>query len=111
MTIDEWKKLYGILDNEHSTFLFEYPTMRNGRNKKIRGDAERKVDNSIQLSCIWIRKYAEAFKLLTGGEESSDFGRAIIWDEFIRPNYFGGDMSEFLEKIKKKIGLLEQDNN
>ncbi len=111
MTLDEWKKLYGILDNEHSTFLLEYPTMRNGRNKKIRGDAERKVNNSIRLSCSWIKRYGEAFNLLTGGDETSDFGRAIIWDEFIRPNYFGGDMSEYLEKIKKKIGQLEKEQN
>ena len=111
MTIDEWKKLYGILDNEHSTFLLEYPTMKNGRNKKIREDAEKKVDNSIRLSCTWIRRYDEAFFLLTGGDEISDFGRATIWDEFIRPNYFGHDMSDFLEKIKKKISLLEQENN
>jgi len=111
MTIDEWKKLYNILDAEHSTFLLEYPTMRRGRNKKIRATAERKVDNSIRLAKIWIQKYPEAFNLLTGGDDTSDFGRAIIWDEFIRPNYFGGDMTEFLEKIKKKIKSLEEENN
>ena len=96
MTRDEWKKLYGILDNEHSTFLFEYPTTRNGTNKKIRGDAKRKVNKSIRVSCTWIQKYGEALILLTGGDKTSDFGRAIIWDEFVRPNYFGDDMSEFL---------------
>jgi hypothetical protein len=111
MTINEWEKLYEILSNEHSNFLFEYPTMRNGKNKKIRADAERKVDNSIRLSTTWIRKYADAFNLLTGGDETSDFGRAIIWSEFIRPDYFGDDMSDYLEKIKKKIGFLEQENN
>ncbi|PZV87262.1 hypothetical protein CLV31_101134 [Algoriphagus aquaeductus] len=107
MKIEDWKKLLSILDSQYSIFLLEYPTMKNGRNKKIRENSERKVYNSIQLSCNWITDYPEAYQLLTG-KDNTDFGRHIIWDEFSRPNYFGSDMSEFLEKIKDKIKSLEE---
>jgi hypothetical protein len=110
MTIEDWKKLYGILENEHSTFLLEYPIMRRGKNKKVRADAERKVDSNIRISSMWIKEYPEAVNLLTGGDETSDYSRAIIWDEFLSTNYFGRDMSEFLEKIKEKIDLLGQED-
>ncbi|MCH7411153.1 hypothetical protein MM239_17275 [Belliella sp. DSM 111904] len=111
MTLDNWKSLYKILDKQLSVFSLAYPTMRNGKNQKLREEAGKKVNNSIDVSSSWIRKYPEAFKLLTGEGDRSDYGRMIIWDEFIKPNYFEGDMTDFLEKIQKKIESLEMENN
>ena len=106
MNKQEWENLYRILDDIHSDFLLSYPTYKNGKNKKIRDDAERKVDNAIRLADYHIKKNWEAFELLTGGKESSGFTRAIIYDEFILAHYFGNDMSDFLKKIREKINSL-----
>jgi hypothetical protein len=107
MTKEQWQSLYNILYRIHSDFLIAYPTYKNGKNKKIRSDAERDVDNAIRLADYHIRGNWDAFKLLTGGENSSDFGRAIIHDEFLLPRYFGGDMGDLLKVIRNKINSLE----
>ncbi|WP_289665952.1 hypothetical protein [Flavobacterium panacagri] len=103
MNKKQWQDLYNILDGILSDFLFTYPTYKNGKNKKIRGDAERKVDNTIALADYHVRNNWEVYELLTGGSDVNDFGRSIIYEEFRRPNYFGGDLSKLLTKIKEKI--------
>ena len=80
-----------------------YSNYLNGRNKKIRNDAERTVNNAIQLADYHILKNEDVFNLLTGGNQITDFGRTISYDEFLLPRYFGRDMSEFLNKIQDKI--------
>lgn len=55
-------------------------TFKTGK-PKIRTEADRKVDNAISLAVFHIRKNWEAFELLTG-KDSTEFGRAIIFDEF-----------------------------
>lgn len=101
-----WQNLYNILDQIHSDFYFAYRDSQNGKNKKIRADADRRVDNAISLAVIHIRKNWEVFELLTG-KDSTGFGRAIIFDEFKLPQYFDFDMREFLEKIKQKISSFD----
>lgn len=107
MEKEQWQKLYEILDNIYSDFHFAYPDYKDGKNKKIRADAERKVDNAIRLADFHIKRNWEVYELLTGGEKIDGFGRAIIYDEFVLPRYFAGDLSEFLEKIKLKIKSFE----
>lgn len=102
----QWQNLYGILNQIHSDFYFAYRDSQNGKNKKIRAEADRKVDNAINLAVFHIRKNWEAFELLTG-KDSSDYGRATIFDEFKLPQYFDFDMREFLEKIKLKIDSFD----
>lgn len=106
MNKQEWETLYTILDDLHSDFLMSYPAYKNGKNKKIRNDAERKVDNAIRLADYHIKKNWEAFELLTGGKESSGFASAVIYDEFILVHYFGNDVADFLKKIREKINSL-----
>jgi hypothetical protein len=103
MTKEQWQNLYDILSRIHSDFLIAYSTYKVGRNKKVRADAERQIDNAISLADYHIRKHSEAFELLTGGDNSTDFDRAIIYDEFLLARYFGQDMGDFLKKIKVKI--------
>lgn len=106
MNKKQWQDLHGILDNILSEFLMEYPTYKNGKNKKIRSDAERKIYNSISLADYHVKNNIEVYQLFTGGSEVSDYGRAIIYEEFTRPNYFGGDLSKLLMQIKEKINSL-----
>ena len=108
MTINEWKELYRILDDQHSEFLLQYPQSKNGKNKKIREAASTKAYNCIDLCCNWILRHPEAYELIAPNEQS-DYGRAIVWDEFKRARYFGNDMTKFLEKVKAKIESLEEE--
>lgn len=103
MTEEQWRNLHDILSRIHSDFLISYPTSQNGRNKKIRADADRQVDYAISSANRHIRNHREAYELLTGGENISPFSRTIIYDEFLLAHYFGRDMGDFLNKIKVKI--------
>ena len=83
-----------------------YPTYKNGKNKKIRAEAERKVYNAISLADSHVKRNWEVYELFTGGPETSDYGRAIIYEEFTRPNYFGSDLNKLLNLIQEKINSL-----
>lgn len=107
MEKEKWESIFNLLDRIHSEFLLKYPNYIDGKNKKIRSDAERNVNSSIQLADHQIRNNPEVFYLLTGGDNVSDYGRTIIYEEFLRPNYFGNDMSNLLRKIQEKIKSME----
>ena len=47
----------------------------------------------------------EVLDLLCDGNVS-DYGRAIILDEFSSPRYFNSDMNKLLSDIEKKIDSL-----
>ena len=108
MTRKQWQDLYNILDRTHSDFLISYPTYKNGKNKKIRSDAERQMDNAISLADNHVRNNWEVYELYTGGPHVSNYGRAVIYEEFRRPSYFGGDMNKLLAQIQEKINSLEE---
>lgn len=97
----EWQQLLKILESTFSDYRQNYDASRNGKNQQIRKDAQRRVDNAIDIAALWIRKYHEAYILLTGN--GTDFDRAIFWDEFIKPQWFGKDMPEFLQNLRKQI--------
>ena len=103
MTKDEWMKARKALSDFYSDFLKSYPVYKDGRNKAVRADAERKVDSAIYHADHYIRNNEELFLLLTGGEKNTNFGRTVIYDEFIQPRYFRNDMSDFLSKIDEEI--------
>jgi len=106
MTKNEWQQLYSILDRILSDFESAYYQYKNGKNLKIRSAGGREVDSAIITADMNIRKYYEAYKLLTG-IEGSDYSRAINYDEFKQARYFGGDLSKFLERIKEEIESTE----
>lgn len=108
MTKKQWQELYKILNDIHSTFVIDYQTYRNGKNKKIRSDAERKIFNAIHLADYHVKKNPEVYELFTGGADVSDYGRAIIYEEFTRPNYFGHDLNKLLNQIQEKIESLNE---
>lgn len=108
MTKQEWSELYGKLEKVYSEFLLEYPQFENGRNAQIRSNAERKVLSLISSADNLISKRQEAFELLTG-EDNTEFGSSIAYEEFLIPRYFYRDMGEFLEKIRVKIKNSESE--
>lgn len=108
MTKKQWQELYRILNDIHSNFVVDYQTYRNGKNKRIRNDAERKIFNAIHLADYHVKKNIEVYELFTGGSEVTDYGRTIIYEEFTRPNYFGGDLNKLLNQIQEKIESLNE---
>lgn len=102
MTRQDWEETYRILQDILSDFQSAYHTYKHGKNKKIRGAAEREVKNAIMLADLHITKRFEVYKLLTG-EQGSDYSRAIMYDEFKQANYFGRDLYRLLKDIEKKI--------
>lgn len=103
----DWVQLHKILKDIYSRFLEDYSDFRNGRNAKIRKEGERQVYNHIDLAKYWIQKSPDSLNLLFP-DGANDYGKAIIWGEFIRPNYFKKDMPGYLKSIKEKI---ESDRN
>jgi len=103
MNKTEWEDIYRKLDGLHSDFLLSYPTYTNGKNKKIRDAAERKVRSSIDLSRLYVKNNSEVRSLFV----NSEFGHMFAQDEFWQPRYFGGDMSKFLTLMKEKIQMIE----
>ncbi|WP_340065758.1 hypothetical protein [Ascidiimonas aurantiaca] len=106
MNKGDWEKLYEILNNCYCNFRTDYHNSKNGKNKKIIERASYNVDNEISLAIRWIEKYPESFDLMTG-ENATEYDKAIVWDKFIRPNWFNVDMPTFLERIKVKIESIE----
>ncbi len=106
MTKEQWEQVYNILDKIREDFLLAYPNYLNDKKKKIREDAERQLDNFIFKADFHITKNLEVYQLLTGGEGNSEYGRAIIYDEFKQLRYFPNDIGQLLYKIKEKIETL-----
>lgn len=106
MTKEDWQQVHDKLDNILSDFQLGYNDYKRGKNKKVRDEGERKMDSAIMLADVYITNNFEVYKLLTG-EQGNDYSRAINYDEFKRPNYFGGDLSKLLRAIKEKITGME----
>lgn len=103
MTKDQWKSLYKLLEQIYQDFEKAYHESENGRTKKIRERAHKNAKHEINMANMHIKDHQEAFDLLLGGKELSDYQKSINYNEFLRPKYFTTDMSIFLNKIKDII--------
>ncbi|WP_210114505.1 hypothetical protein [Hymenobacter elongatus] len=65
------------------------------------------MEHIILSATTQIERNSEAFDLLTGDNGTDDFSRAIMYDEFKKPRYFGGDMADFLKRLKVLIQNME----
>jgi len=103
MTKEEWIRIRQSLEEIQSDFSRAYPEYRNGRNKQIRDNAERRVDSAIYRADNLITSNNDVYSLLTGGKNANGFDRAISYDEFKQPRYFDGNMSTLIAKINDEI--------
>lgn len=69
MTKKQWQELYRILNDIHSNFVIDYQTYRNGKNKKIRSDTERKIFNAIHLADYHVKKILKYMNFLLGDQK------------------------------------------
>ena len=108
MNKKQWQNIYKILNDARSEFLIAYPTYKNGKNKAIRKEAEYRVNNAISLADSHVKNNWEVYELFTGGPDVTDYGRAIVYEEFTRPHYFDGDITKLLRQIEVKINSIEE---
>ncbi|MBK9721994.1 MAG: hypothetical protein IPO78_10315 [Saprospiraceae bacterium] len=104
MTKPQWESIIKELENCYDEFLLEYHNSEKGKNKKIRADGLKAAKRVIERTKRIIISKEEVFELLIA--DGSDYGRAIVMDEFSSPKYFNSDMSELIFDIRRKIGSL-----
>ncbi|HEX2628470.1 MAG TPA: hypothetical protein VHM26_05655, partial [Chitinophagaceae bacterium] len=80
---------------------------KHGSNKKKRADAGREIEHVKYVIKHLFRKYPEAYVMASGGETSTDYGRAIVMDEFFQNHYIVGDVGTLLNSIREKIKSFE----
>lgn len=103
MTKEEWIQARQSLEKINSEFSLSYPDYRNGRNKQIRAEAERKVDFAINRADNLITRNEDLYSLLTGGANVTNYERTISYDEFKQPRYFSGEMRNLIDRINEEI--------
>lgn len=103
MNKEQWVQLRIKLNDRLLDFRSNYSFYRNGKNKKIRDEAEGKVNLSKNYVCRFIDDNYEVYELLTGGDNVSDYDRGIIYDEFKQLRYFEDELQKLINEISKKI--------
>lgn len=108
MDLEQWKKTYKVLDEYFRIFSRQYPIYDQGKNKKIRSDAEREMRAAMHGATYTIKHNPEISELLS--LDTTVFGKIIAFDEFKDPRYFRQDMPDILNKIEGIIKIMEEDN-
>lgn len=98
---DALQNLIKIQDDSHILIHDK----KNGKNKKIRGDAERDLEHQIYLAKFIIKE--NNLLDLKLGENRSAEDKAMWMAEFSK--YFSDDMKEFIRLIREKIEKLKQE--
>ncbi|RWX03380.1 hypothetical protein [Flavobacterium cerinum] len=105
MTKDDWQKLKKTLSDYRSEFSDEYDKAKGGKNKQIRNNADRNVENIIYRTFSHIKKDNETFELLINSDDP--IVRAETYNDFEKPHYFGRDLLEYINRIDEKIKEME----
>lgn len=106
MDKNELEKIYKILYDCDYNFRIAHRDYKNGKNAKIRKDAERKMDNEIELAKTWIYRNPDVYNLASGGDNSSATDRAMYIEETFWVLYFARDMDGILKKLKALIDSI-----
>jgi len=103
MNKSEWEAVYKDLDIGYADLYMHERDYVNGSNKKIREKGGRDMDYIIDRIKNKIRRIPELYEMAIGGENISDYSRAIIADEFFSRRYIVRDLSRLLGLIQEKI--------
>lgn len=107
MNKSEWEEAYSEFDKAHSELFMYQREYKHGSNKKKREQADRQMGYVKHRIEYLFNKYPEVYKIATGGEKSTDFGKAIIMDEFFQNRYIVDDLGKILVSMKEKIKSIE----
>jgi len=92
---NEYLKFMNEILEKSSNYEREY---KFGSNKKIRDTGLKKLRNEISLFEYFVEKKPELYNLITC-ENSTDYHKYIIWDEFLTVQYFVRDLKESIIKL------------
>lgn len=104
MNKTDLQKHYSVLTEIHDSFILNDMQNKEGMNKKIRDKALKELEYLLQRFERYVFDNAGLYEFLTS-KDSSDYHRAIIWDEFNSLKYFGRDMAR---KLKEMSVLLSE---
>lgn len=97
------KMVYGELNNILQDYMYEYNKFRNGSNKKIRSEGERRIDTLLLRARFIINNHSLIKKLFDDEIKASGSPEVFFVDEFFHWDYFHKDMPSFLERIMAQI--------
>lgn len=106
MTLEEWNKLHAFFEDIDSEFYFAYSDYKNGSNKKLRGEAERKLRQVIDRADQKVRMNIEIYNRYTGGEGATPYARACAYEDFKSYSFFRGNIGQIREIIQEEIKKL-----
>lgn len=106
MTKEELKKHFDHLNSLHSKFVEHELDYHNGKNKKIREQAQKNCENQIRWLEMYVQGKNELYDMLTK-PGTTDYQKAIIWQEFTSLTFFNKDLKAALAKIEKLIETME----
>jgi hypothetical protein len=107
MTKAQWEEAYLEFDKAYSELWEHERNYKHGSNKKIREKADRQMGYVKHTIRHLFTKYPDVYVLATGGENSSDYSRTIVMDEFFQNRYIVDDMRNLLSSMKEKIKSLD----
>jgi len=102
MTKDQLKEALTKLKEFYREFSLEYNNYKNGKNKNIRENGYSNLKKTIQYTKKFLYSTEEILEILCNGD-TSDYGRAIILDEFSSPEYYEKDMSKLIRDVEDKL--------
>ena len=105
MTKEQLQIALDNLRDFYSEFTKEYTDYQNGKNKKIKENAYSNIKITIRMTEKYLWQTEEIMEILCDGD-TSDYGRAIILDEFRSPGYFDSDMSKLIQEVKVKLDKM-----
>ena len=101
-TKNDWIELSQNLETFYRNFLLELNDYSNGKNKKIRSEADKKLSEIIDDVIYLIKKNQDAFQLLVG-KNSPEENISEFFREFKTYSWFKRDMNTYLQKIQETI--------
>lgn len=106
MNKSELQNRYDILSKILDDF-YEAKEDHKYANAKTKKLIESRLNSSISLAERWITGNDEFYEIITGNDKRSEAERIISLEGTFTIHYFGKDMSEILEKLKKYISTLQ----
>ena len=105
MDLQDLERHYKVLSEIHDRFRNGEREIGNAEDEGSREISEREMTTALSLSDNYISMNLELYNLITGGsnEKISDFSRSSLYEEFKSKQYFGRDMSNFLDDLKNLI--------
>jgi len=105
MKLQDLERHYKVLSEIHDRFRTGERQIERGVDENEKVIADREMATALLLSDNYIGMNEELYNMITGGESDaiSDYSRESQYEEFKSRQYFGRDMTNFLDDLKSSI--------